>query len=96
MRTSAGRITDRESFHRVLRQAMGFPGSYGGRMGAWIDDTSHPGLLTCAPVESGDVLAIEATRWIPQPSRTGEGVPSLLALVFARDRLISRPTDADA
>jgi RNAse (barnase) inhibitor barstar len=62
VRVNAGRIKDWESFHRVFREAMGFPGSYGDDMDAWIDCMSNPSVLTQVPVECGDVLVIEVAR----------------------------------
>jgi hypothetical protein len=42
----AHRIVDRESFHAVFREALGFPDFYGQNMDAWIDcltDYDEPG-----------------------------------------------------
>ena len=64
VRVNAGRITGWDSFHRVFREAMGFPGSYGDDMDAWIDCLSNPGALTRVPVEPGDVLVIEVAKSI--------------------------------
>lgn len=78
VRLDAGRIRDWESFHRVFRETMGFPGSYGDDMDAWIDFMSHPGELTRLPVESGDVLVLEVTRSIGFRARCPEQFAELV------------------
>jgi RNAse (barnase) inhibitor barstar len=97
VRVNAGRIMDWESFHRVFREAMGFPGSSGDDMDAWIDC-----MLTRMAVEPGAVLVVEVVRSIGFRLRCPEqfaelvegtayvnlrcieeGRPPPLALVFA-------------
>jgi RNAse (barnase) inhibitor barstar len=78
VRLDAGRITDWISFHRVFREAMGFPGSYGDDMDAWIDFMSRPGDRTRFPVEAGDVLVIELARSIGFRGRCPEQFAELI------------------
>jgi RNAse (barnase) inhibitor barstar len=78
VRVNAGRIRDWESFHRVFRETMGFPGSYGDDMDAWIECMSNPGVLTRVPVESGDVLVIEFLRSVGFRSRCPEQFAELV------------------
>jgi RNAse (barnase) inhibitor barstar len=78
VRVNAGRITDWDSFHRVFREAMGFPGSYGDDMDAWIDCMSNPSILTRIPVESGDVLVVEVARSIGFRGRCPEQFAELV------------------
>jgi RNAse (barnase) inhibitor barstar len=78
VRVNAGRIKDWESFHRVFREVMGFPGSYGDDMDAWIDCMSNPGVLTRVPVESGDVLVIEVARSVGFRGRCPEQFAELV------------------
>ena len=78
VRLNAGRITDWESFHRVFREAMGFPGSYGEDMDAWIECMSHLGVLTRVPVETGGVLVIEVAKSIGFRGRCPEQFAELV------------------
>jgi RNAse (barnase) inhibitor barstar len=78
VRVNAGRIRDWASFHRVFREAMGFPESYGDDMDAWIDCMSHPGVLTRAPVGVGDVLVIEVAKSIGFRGRCPEQFAELV------------------
>ena len=56
VRIPTSRITDRDSFHRVFAEVMGFPEFYGRTMDAWIDcmtslDSPGDGLtkIHCTP-----------------------------------------------
>ena len=78
VRVVAGRITDWGSFHRAFREAMGFPGSYGDDMDAWIGCLSNPGALTRVAVEPGDVLVIEVAKSIGFRGRCPEQFAELV------------------
>ena len=63
VRIDGGGITDRESFHRAFKEALGFPDFYGMNMDAWIDcmsslDCPESGLSEVT-IEDGERLLIE-------------------------------------
>ena len=62
VRVDAGHIRDWGSFHRVFREAMGFPGSYGEDMDAWIECMSRLGERTRVTIEPGGLLVVEVAR----------------------------------
>ena len=68
VRVDAGRIVDRDSFHRTFREVMGFPAAYAMDMGAWIVCMSHLGDpeagMTRVAFEPGGVLVIEIAKAI--------------------------------
>ena len=98
VRVDAGHIRDWGSFHRAFKEAMGFPGSYGEDMDAWIDGM---GDLARVAVGPGGLLVIEVANAIGFRGRcpelfaelveaaayvnhryAEEGLPPPLALLF--------------
>jgi hypothetical protein len=58
----ADQIEDWDSFHRVFRETLGFPGFYGCNMNAWIDcmtdvDDPDSGMSTVT-VSKGELLTL--------------------------------------
>jgi RNAse (barnase) inhibitor barstar len=101
VRVDAGHIGDWGSFHRVFREAMGFPGSHGEDMDAWIECMRE---LTRAAARPGGLLVVEVARSIGFRGRCPEqfaelveaaayvnhryeeeGLPPPLTLLFLRD-----------
>lgn len=63
VRVPLDRISDRESFHTVFAEVLGFPQWYGRNMDAWSDcltrvDEPESGL-TKVVMEPGDILTLE-------------------------------------
>jgi hypothetical protein len=80
VRLNTPAIVDRQSFHRVFRELMGFPDFYGANMEAWVDcmsDISRPdnpeGGMTRIVVAQGESLVIE----IPETASFWERVPDI-------------------
>ena len=63
VRLDTRRIRDRESFHDVFAEAMGFPDFYGRNMDAWIDGFTHvdepDSGLTSVHAPPGGVLVLQ-------------------------------------
>jgi RNAse (barnase) inhibitor barstar len=74
VRVPLDRISDRESFHTVFAEVLGFPQWYGRNLDAWIDcltwvDEPESGL-TKVVVEPGDVLTLEVKEFISRCLRS--------------------------
>tara|TARA_R110002073_G_scaffold1715_1_gene12219 strand:+ start:100752 stop:101090 length:339 start_codon:yes stop_codon:yes gene_type:complete len=55
------KIIDRETFHNVFREALGFPDFYGMNMDAWIDcmtSLDEEDGLTAVTLKPGEVLTL--------------------------------------
>jgi len=66
VRIDARRIIDKESFHDVFAEALGFPKSYGRNLDAWIDcmsDLANPAAgMTKVHAPTGGVVLIQLDR----------------------------------
>lgn len=62
VRIDLAAITDRESFHSVFAETLGFPTWYGRNMDAWLDCLTNldhpPSGLSAIHVEKGEILTL--------------------------------------
>lgn len=85
-------ITDWASFHRICKEAFGFPDFYGNNMNAWIDCLSYLDSddgMTKFCLEEDEIMHIEITETESFSSRLPEIYEALIeCTIFVNQRYL--------